>query len=92
MCIAHPGWLIDVHVHYFMKGVIDKVDSSCTVPCFTISFLGAQPNAISLRQTTNELSRASRLLQKLFPSSIQHLLQDRLGSFHGELKFRGQVV
>ena len=28
--------MIDVHVHYFMKGVVDKVDASCTVPCFTV--------------------------------------------------------
>ena len=70
--------LIDVHVHYFIKGIVDKVDASCTAPCFTVLVSGAQPNAMSLRRTTDE---QSRLLQKLSPSSIQNFLQDRWGSF-----------
>ena len=28
--------LIDVHVHYFMKGIVGKVDASCTAPCFPV--------------------------------------------------------
>ena len=44
---------------------------------------------MSLRRTTYE---QSRLLQKLSPSSIQNILQDRRGSFDRECNFRGQVV
>ena len=79
MCATHQ--LIDVHVHYFIKGIVDKVDDSCTAPCFTVLVSGARPNAISLQRTTGE---QSRLLQKLSPSSIQNLLQDRRGSFDRE--------
>ena len=69
MCATHR--LIDVHEHYFIKGIVDKVDAPCTVLCFTVLVSGAQPNAMSLRRTTDE---QSRLLQKLSPSSIQNLL------------------
>ena len=55
--MIHIHQLIDVHVHYFIKGIVDKVDTSCTAPCFTVLVWGAQPSAMSLRQTTNEQSR-----------------------------------
>ena len=87
MCTTHR--LIDVHVYDFIEGIVDKVDASCAAPCIAVLLSGAQPNAMSLRRATN---KQSRLRQKLPPSSIHDLLQDRWGSFDREGNFRNQIV
>ena len=87
MCIVHR--LIDVHVHNFIEGVVDKMDTSCTAPCITIFVMGAVPNAMSIWRAAYEQPRP---LQKLTPCCIQNLPEDRWGSFDRKCNVRGQVV